>query len=102
MHTFYPKINILHKTPSPRPPPRLEPPLPPSTTTTTTSLVYLLFTGLAQVEWASVSEEGVDTVIAYATTPDHDSDTYQSSKAVLSDLSTSAEVGTRLVFVSCS
>ena len=47
----------------------------------------------AQVEWATISEQGVDTVIAYAATPDHDIDTYQSSKAVLSDLATSTEVG---------
>lgn len=46
----------------------------------------------AQVEWASISEEGVDTVVAYAATPDHDIDTYQSSKAVQSDLATSTEV----------
>lgn len=44
------------------------------------------------MEWASISEEGVDTVIAYAATPDHDIDTYQSSKAVLADLATSTEV----------
>lgn len=44
-----------------------------------------------QVEWASVFEEGVDTVIAYARTSDHDSSAYQSSKTALSDLSTSTE-----------
>ncbi|CAM9247557.1 unnamed protein product [Ectocarpus sp. 12 AP-2014] len=43
------------------------------------------------VEWTSVSEEGIDTVIAYARTPDHDSSTYQSSKAALSDLSTNSQ-----------
>lgn len=47
----------------------------------------------AQVEWASISEEGVDTVIAYAATPDHDIDAYQSSRVVRSDLATSTEVG---------
>eukprot|EP00752_Nemacystus_decipiens_P002207 g2098.t1 len=49
------------------------------------------YTKLA-VEWASISEEGVDRVIAYAATPDHDTNTYQSSKAVLSDLTTSTEL----------
>ncbi|CAM9259092.1 unnamed protein product, partial [Hapterophycus canaliculatus] len=49
------------------------------------------YTRLA-VEWTSVSQEGVDTVIAYATTPDHDSGNYQSSKAVQSALSSSTEL----------
>ncbi|CAM9771595.1 unnamed protein product, partial [Scytosiphon promiscuus] len=49
------------------------------------------YTRLA-VEWTSVSQEGSDAVIAYATTPDHDSENYQSSKAVLSALSTSTEL----------
>ena len=52
-----------------------------------------LCASLKKVEWASISEEGVDMVIAYATTPDHDIDTYQSSKAVLSALASSTEVG---------
>lgn len=51
-----------------------------------------------QVEWMSVSEEEVDTVIAYAATPDHDIDTYQSSKAVPSSLATSTEVGRTALF----
>lgn len=64
----------------------------PQLTTPRYGLVYLDYLILHQVEWASISEEGVDTVIAYAATPDHGIDTYQSSKAVLSDLLTSTEV----------
>lgn len=49
------------------------------------------YTKLA-VEWARISQEEVDSVIAYAESPDHDVGTYQSSKAVSSALSTSTEL----------
>ena len=44
------------------------------------------------MEWDIVPDKGVDHVIVYAQTPDHNANTYQSSKALLSGLGSSAEV----------
>lgn len=56
-------------------------------------LVTIVCIAIFQVEWPrSTIEEGADHVIVYAVTDDHAADTYQSSKAVQSNLFSSAEV----------
>lgn len=45
-----------------------------------------------QVEWVHPSIDGVDNVIVYASTDDYSKGDYQSSKAVVSYLSSSTEV----------
>lgn len=55
-------------------------------------LLRSVFAVLLQVAWDKVSDNGVDIILVYATTPDRDTNTYQSSKAVLSGIHSSTEV----------